>query len=459
MKGSSGSKDLTQGKPMKLILGFGIPLLLGLLFQQLYNMVDSIIVGQLLGVNSLAAVGSTGSINFMILGFCMGICNGFAIPIAQSFGAKDTKNLKKYIANSVWMSILFSAIITTTVGILTHSILAWMKTPNAIIDEAYTYIFIVFMGIPATFLYNITSGILRSLGNSVIPVVFLIFSSTLNIILDLLLVKPLGVAGAAIATVTSQAISGILCVIYMIHKYRSLHFQREDWTFSPNHCLNLCSMGIPMGLQYSITAIGSVLLQTSVNNMGETFVAAVAAGSKISIFMCCPFDAMGSTMATYGGQNIGAKRLDRIHQGLKDCTKLGIVYALVAFTFLATFGKQLALLFVDAQETKLIEYIYRFLLGNSAFYIPLALVNIIRFMIQGLGYSRFAILAGVCEMIGRGISGILLVPAFGFTFVTVASPLAWILADAFLIPAYIYVMKQLQQKHKVSLHGSVPGTL
>lgn len=177
MKNASGSKDLTQGKPMQLILGFGIPLLLGLLFQQLYNMVDSIIVGQLLGVNSLAAVGSTGSLNFMILGFCIGICNGFAIPIAQTFGAKDMKNLKKYIANSIWMSILFSISITAIVGILTRSILEWMKTPTAIIDEAYTYIFIVFMGIPATFLYNVASGILRSLGNSVIPVVFLVFSS------------------------------------------------------------------------------------------------------------------------------------------------------------------------------------------------------------------------------------------------------------------------------------------
>lgn len=448
---TNGSKDLTEGKPMQLILGFGLPLLFGLIFQQLYNMVDSIIVGQILGVNSLAAVGSTGSINFMILGFCIGICNGFAIPVAQAFGAKDMTNLKKYITNSMWMSILFSAVITVVVGILTRPILEWMKTPDTIIDEAYTYIFIVFMGIPATFLYNVTSGILRSLGNSVIPVVFLVFSSILNIILDLLLVKPLGVAGAAIATVTAQSISGILSIIYMIHKYRSLNFRKKDWKFSRKHSLKLCGMGIPMGLQYSITAIGSVLLQTSVNNMGETIVAAVAAGSKISIFMCCPFDAMGSTMATYGGQNVGAGKLDRIHQGLKDCIKLGIAYSVIAFSFLALFGKQLALLFVDAQEAELIEYIYRFLLGNSAFYIALALVNIVRFMIQGLGYSNFAILAGVCEMVGRGVAGVFLVPLFGFTFVTIASPLAWIFADAFLIPAYFYVMKRLEKKQQVKV--------
>jgi len=256
----------------------------------------------------------------------------------------------------------------------------------------------------------------------------------------------MGVAGAAVATVTAQTISGILSLLYMIRKYRSLNFQKHDWKFSAKHSLTLCGMGVPMGLQYSITAIGSVLLQTSVNAMGEVIVAAVAAGTKINIFICCPFDAMGSTMATYGGQNVGAGKLDRIHEGLKDCIKLGMYYALFAFTFLAIFGKQLALLFVDVQETELIEHTYQFLLVNSAFYFALALVNIVRFMIQGLGYSSFAILAGVCEMIARGVSGVFLVPAFGFLFVTAASPLAWICADAFLIPAYLYVMKRLKRK-------------
>lgn len=444
---SNGSKDLTEGKPMHLILGFGLPLLFGLLFQQLYNMVDSIIVGKILGVNSLAAVGSTGSINFMILGFCIGICNGFAIPVAQTFGAKDYDNLKKYITNSAWMSIAFSIIITGVIGLLTRHILTWMNTPSSIIEEAYSYIFIIFMGIPATFLYNIGSGILRSLGNSIIPVVFLVFSSLLNIALDFILVKPMGVAGAAIATVTAQAVSGIICLFYIIHKYKSLSFTKKDWRFSPKHALRLCGMGIPMGLQYSITAIGSVILQSAVNAMGETIVAAVAAGIKISMFACCPFDAMGSTMATYGGQNVGAGRLDRIDQGLRDCIKLGIGYSILAFIFILICGQKLALLFVDAGETELIHYIYQFLIGNVIFYIPLALVNIIRFMIQGLGYSTFAILAGVCEMFARGIVGFFLVPAFGYFFVTIASPIAWIFADAFLIPAYLYVMKKLRRLH------------
>ena len=442
----SGSKDLTEGKPMQLILSFGLPLLFGLLFQQFYNMVDSIIVGQKLGVNALAAVGSTGSINFMILGFCMGVCNGFAIPVAQAFGARNQDDLKKYITNCVWMSILFALVITGIMGFSTRTILVWMKTPDTIINEAYIYIFIIFMGIPVIFLYNMTAAILRSLGNSVAPVVFLVISSLLNIILDLVLIGQMGVKGAAVATVSAQAISGIASLVYMIFKYKYLTLSKKDWRFSSKHALKLCGMGVPMGLQYSITAIGSVILQTAVNTMGENVIAAVTAGSRISIFACCPFEAMGSTMATYGGQNVGAKRLDRVDQGLKDCLKLGIGYALITFVFMLVFGQKLALLFAKPSQTELIHYIYLFLLGNSGLYVLLAFVNIVRFMIQGLGYSAFAIIAGICEMCARGLAGFFLVPKYGYTFVMFANPLAWLFADLFLIPAYLYVMKRLRRK-------------
>lgn len=445
-KNLNGTKDMTDGKPMKLILEFGLPLLFGLIFQQMYNMVDSIIVGQKLGVDALAAVGSTGSINFMILGFCIGVCNGFAIPVAQTFGAKDFSNLKKYITNGAMAAVVFAVVMTAIVGMLTRKILIVMDTPEAILDQAYSYIFIIFMGIPAAFLYNMVSGILRSLGDSVTPVIFLIFSSVLNVILDLLLVSPLGVRGAGYATVISQAVSGVVCLFYMIKKYQSLAFQKGDWRFSGSHVAKLCAMGVPMGLQYSITAIGSVILQAAVNSMGEVIVAAVTAGSRISMLVCCPFDAMGSTMATFGGQNVGAGRLDRVDKGLKDCTKLGIVYAIAAFLFMIVFGKKLALLFLDSPTDEMITYIYYFVIANSAAYILLALVNIVRFMIQGLGFSTFAILAGVAEMLARMIAGFILVPLFGYSCVILASPLAWVFADAFLIPAYLHVMKKLRKQ-------------
>lgn len=438
------TKDLTKGSPMKLILGFGVPLLFGLLFQQFYNMVDTIIVGRMLGVEALAAVGSTGSVNFMILGFCIGLCNGFAIPIAQKFGAKDDHGLCKFVAGCAWASVIFAVVITVAVCFLCRNILIWMWTPDNIMEDAYNYIFIIFAGIPATILYNMVSGIIRSLGDSKSPLVFLIISSLSNIVLDVILILPLGVAGAALATVIAQGASGILSLVYLIKKYDILKMTKEEMQFDPECIRTLCGMGVPMGLQYSITAIGSVILQAAVNTLGSDAVAAVTAGSKICMFLCCPFDAMGSTMATYGGQNVGAGYLDRIDEGIKDCSKLGIIYAVLCLVFVLLFGKSLSLLFVSADETAIIGQIHYFMIANVAFYIPLAFVNIVRFMIQGLGYSTFAILAGVCEMVARSVVGFVFVPIFGFAAASVASPVAWVCADCFLIPAYFHVMKKLR---------------
>lgn len=304
----SATKDMTNGSPMKLILQFCIPLFFGMLFQQFYNMMDTVIVGKFLGVNALAAVGATGSINFMIIGFCMGVCNGFAIPVAQQFGAGDYHALRKYVANSVWLAIAFAGAMTAVVCLLCRQILLWMNTPKDIIAGAYSYIFVIFLGIPVIYLYNLLSGIIRSLGDSKSPLIFLVFSSVLNIALDmiLILVFHMGVAGAAWATVISQGVSGVACLIYMMKRFDILKITREEWRLDGKYVLVLCNMGIPMGLQYSITAIGSVILQTAVNTLGSAAVASTAAATKISMFFCCPFDAMGSTMATYAGQNVGA---------------------------------------------------------------------------------------------------------------------------------------------------------
>lgn len=445
MAGNS-TRDMTTGSPMKLILGFSIPLLFGFLFQQFYNVVDLIIVGRFLGVDALAGVGATGSVNFLVIGFCMGVCNGFAIPVAHKFGAKDYSGMRQFVANSVWLSAFFAIIMTTVVSLFCRNILTWMDTPEDIFDKSYIYILIIFLGIPATFLYNMLSGIIRSMGDSKTPLFFLVLSSCLNIGLDLLLIAVfrVGIAGAAIATVVSQLVSGLLCLVYMIKKFEILHITKEEWKINPAHMKTLCSMGIPMGLQYSITAIGSVILQTAVNGLGSVAVASVTAANKVSMFFACPFDALGSTMATYGGQNVGAKKLDRLGKGLRSSCILGMIYSVGAFIFLYFFGTQLVSLFVDGGEAEIMANARMMLLFNSATYIPLALVNIIRFLIQGMGFSAFAILAGVFEMIARTLAGLLLVPAFGFVGVCLASPLAWVLADVFLIPAYIHVRKKLE---------------
>jgi len=439
------------GSPMKLILGFTIPLLFGALFQQFYSVVDTVIVGRFLGVNALAGVGATGSLNFMIMGFCMGVCSGFAIPVAHKFGARDYSGMRQMVANSVWLSVAFAVVMTTAVSLLCRSILTWMKTPQDIFGYSYSYILIIFLGIPATYLYNILSGVIRSMGDSKTPVFFLTLSAMLNIALDILFIVAfeLGVAGAAAATVISQLISGLLCLVYMIRKFEILHITREEWKMNPFYMRQLCGMGVPMGLQYSITAIGAVILQTSVNTLGALAVASVTAAGRVNMFFSCPFEAMGSAMATYGGQNVGAKKLERLGQGLKACSLLGAAYAAVAFVVMFFFGDNLAALFVDsqnsAQAAELLANAKLFLTINSAFYVALAMVNIFRLMIQGMGFGTFAILAGVFEMVARTLVGLVLVPWLGFLGVCCSNPLAWTAATAFLIPAYRHVRRKLNR--------------
>ncbi len=442
------TKDMTKGNPMKLILSFAVPLLFGFYFQQFYNLVDSIIVGRFLGTQDLAAVGATGSVNFLIIGFCMGICNGFAIPVAHKFGAGDYSGMRRYVANCAWLGIGFSVVMTLVTTLACRQILEWMRTPANIIDGSYRYILVIFIGIPFTFLYNIVSGVIRALGDSKTPVFFLVMSSFINIGLDLFFIVNLktGVVGAAWATVIAQALSGVGCLLFMIKKYEILHIRGEEWMPDGHKMSVLCGMGVPMGLQYSITAIGSVILQSATNTLGSDAVASVTAAGRISGFLACPFDAMGSTMATYGGQNVGAGKLERLGQGLKSCVLLGAGYSVIALMVALFAGAPLATLFVSASETTIIGNVRMFLIFNTVFYFPLALVNIIRFLIQGMGFPTFAILAGVFEMLARTLAGLVLVPLFGFTGVCMGNPIAWIFADAFLIPAYIHVRKVLQRR-------------
>ncbi len=439
---------------MKLILGFSVPLLFGFLFQQFYNLMDTLIVGRFLGVDALAAVGSTGSVNFLIIGFCMGVCNGFAIPLAHRFGAADYSALRAFMMNAVYLSAIFAAVMTVLTVSFCRPILELMQTPENIIDGAYRYIVIIFAGIPVTYLYNLVSGVIRSIGDSRTPVVFLTLASVVNIVLDLIFIVCLGmgVEGAALATVISQAVSGVGCLIYSRKKFEVLRTDADERRINTSYMKTLCNMGVPMGLQYSITAIGSVILQSAVNSLGSNAVAAMTAGSKISMFFCCPFDALGSTMATYGGQNVGAKKTERISAGLKSCAALGVGYAVFAFAVLFCCGSVLAGFFVEQAEPAVIRNAQLYLTVNSAFYAALALVNIVRFLIQGMGYSKFAVLSGVFEMTARTLVGFVFVPLFGFKAVCFANPVAWVFADAFLFPAYAHVLKKTKRMLGEPIH-------
>ena len=442
---------MTNGSPSRHILGFAVPMLFGMLFQQFYNLVDTIIVGKTLGVEALAGVGATGSINFMIIGFCMGVCNGFVIPVAQCFGAKKPADLRKYVFNGYICSIVFAIVLTLASVIFCRRILIIMNTPADIIDHAYNYIVVIFIGIPTVFLYNMVSGVIRSLGDSKTPVVFLVLSSIINVVLDffLILVCKMGVAGAGWATVTSQLISGLTCLIYMYKKYDILKGDKSERVLDRRFITNLCMNGVPMGLQYSITAIGSTILQAAVNTLGSTYVAAMTAGSKMFNFTCCPFDALGSTMATYAGQNVGAAKIKRLGQGVRSAMIIGSVYSVLSLIALYFTTDYIALLFVNASETTIIALTRQFILASACFYIPLTGVNVVRFCIQGMGFSVFAISAGILEMIGRAFAAIILIPNIGFMGACLASPIAWIAADAFLFPAFIHCAKRLNARHNI----------
>lgn len=441
------TRDMSYGRPMEHILAFALPLIFGNLFQQMYSMVDTIIVGQYLGVDALAAVGSVGSLQFLILGFCIGSCAGLSIPVAQRFGAQDDENLRRYVANSIWLAAAMAVVVTVITVALARNILIWMQTPANILEDAYAYFVVILAGIPATILYNLASAIMRALGDSKRPLYFLILSSALNIVLDLVFILTfnMGCAGAAWATVLSQLVSGVLCVVYMIRNLPILRIRREEWRLSGAHLRTLCNIGFPMGLQNSITAIGSVILSSAVNSLGSVAVASMTAASKVQMIFNCAYDAMGTTMATYCGQNLGARKLSRIGKGLRCGLGVMIGYSVLSFIVLYFLGTTIALLFVSASETEILNNAHTFLVINSATSFLLAFVIIVRYVIQGLGFSKFAMFAGLFEMVARTVVALVLVPVLGFTGACLANPAAWIAADAFLIPSYFAVMKKIRR--------------
>ena len=441
------TRDLTEGKPLKLILSFAAPLLFGVLFQQFYSFVDTAIVGRYLGTTKLAAVGATGSVNFLVIGLCLGFCSGFSIPIAQAFGAKDEHEVRRCVWHAAVLSAGLSILFGAAATLLCKPLLRLMNTPEEILDFSAGYIRIIFAAIPCCVLYNMASGILRALGDSRTPVVFLILASLLNIVLDLFLIIACGmdVAGAAVATAASQLLAGIGCLIVIIRRFPILRLTKKDRTFSVKRARTMMGIGLPMGLQFSITAIGSVVVQMSVNGLGVDAVAAVSAATKLSMFFACMFDALASTMATFAGQNTGARKPDRVGQGLRAASEVGICYCIAALGVILLFGDNLLGLFINGQESAgVMELAFRFLKINAAFYIPLLFVNIVRLCIQGMGFTRVAMLAGLSEMAARTAVALLVVPAAGFTGACFANPAAWIAADLFLFPCYFRLMRTVR---------------
>ena len=443
------TKDLTSGSPLKVILLFSLPLVLGNLFQQFYALADTIIVGRFCGVGALASVGATGSVNYLILGFVIGVCNGFAIPIAQLFGARDYSDLRRHVANAAWLCIAGSVVLTVTTVALTRPMMQLMQTPADILDGAVIYIGWIFAGIPFIFLYNMVAAIMRALGDSKTPLYFLILTSALNIGLDLLFIIPfqMGVLGAALATDISQVISGVLSFIYLSRKFDVLKMQKSDLAYSKKACARLLGIGRPMGLQCSITAIGSVIMQWAVNVLGSTAVAAVTAAGKTQSLLTVPMESVGTAMATYAGQNLGASRMDRVRQGVNSAMLIILIYGVASAFVLHFTDVQIMGLFLDtAKEVDIVAMGREYLFWNSVFFVPLGALIVWRYTIQGLGFSTLAMMAGVAEMVARTVVAIALVPVLGYFGAELSNPAAWVAACVFLYPAYIWTCRQLDNR-------------
>lgn len=441
------TKDMTEGNPLLLILKFTLPLLAGNLLQQGYNVADAAIVGRFLGTNALAGVGASSSVQFLILGFCIGTCTGFCVPVAQRFGAGDYSTMRRFVFNSFIITAVIAVVLTALCAIFCTQIVELLATPDDIFDDAYIYLLVILLGIPFTLLYNLTSSIMRAVGDSRTPFLFLAFACFANIFLDIFCITTLhwGVAGAAIATITSQLMSGLLCLVYMMKKYPVLHMEKEECHVQGDLVKNLIVMGFPMGLQFSITAIGSMVMQAATNNLGSVYVSANTAASRLKNFTMCPFDAIAAAVSTFCGQNYGAKKMDRIRQGLRQGVLAGIIYGIVIGIVMIVFGRQMSMIFVDGSETAVLDASRDMLFYSGFFYWILGILIIVRLCVQGLGYSGRAVLSGVVEMIARTVVSILCVPVWGFLAICFTDQAAWVTAVCYIVPMCIYCLKKVEK--------------
>ncbi|MCI5504618.1 MAG: MATE family efflux transporter [Eubacterium sp.] len=442
------TKNMTEGRPLGLILRFALPLLIGNLLQQGYNLVDAAIVGRFLGTGALASVGASSSVQFLVMGFCIGACCGFCVPVAQKFGARDYSSMRRYIYNSFILTAVLAVVLTVACALLCTNILEILSTPADVFQGAWVYLFILFLGIPFTLLYNLTSGIMRAIGDSKTPFIFLAISTILNVFFDLFCIVVLkwGCAGAAIATVSAQAISGFLCLFYIIRKYPVLKMQKEECHLIGDYQKTLMIMGFPMGLQFSITAIGSMVMQSANNGLGSVYVSAFTAASRLKMFAMCPFDALATAVSTFCSQNYGAKKLDRIKQGLWQGTTVGVFYGIAVGIILIFFGRELSMIFVTGGEDAVLDASGQLLHYSGYFYWALGILNVVRLCTQGLGYSGRAIFSGVVEMIARIVVSIWFVPVFGFMAICFADQAAWVTAVMYILPTCIYCVKKIEKE-------------
>lgn len=437
--------DMTKGKPSGLIIRFIIPIIIGNIFQQLYSMVDTIIVGRYVGMEALAAVGATGSVMFLIFGFTQGLTTGFTVLTAQRFGAGDREGMKKSIGSAVILSAIVTAVMTFISIAGMDGLLHLMNTPSDIYDMSKTYITIICAGIAFSVLYNIQASILRAIGNSVVPVVLLLFSSVVNIVLDYVLIVygDMGVAGAAYATNISQGLSGILCLFYIIWKVPALHVEKRHFRLEGQYVRNQLGVGIPMALQFSITAVGTILVQSALNLLGSTVVASYSVSCKVEQLVTQPFGAMGVTMATYCAQNRGINDLERIKSGVRTANIMSAAYAVIVYLLLFPILPYAIRLFVTGDIQMVYGYAKTYITICGAFFIPLGMIFIFRNGLQGCGFGFVPMLGGVVELISRSIAAFVATKQHSYVGVCFANASAWCMTGIFFWIAYRYLYKKM----------------
>ena len=444
------TNDMTKGNPLKIFIFFSIPLLIGNVFQQLYSMVDTIIVGRFVGVEALAAVGSTGSMFFLVNGMILGLTSGFGVLVAQKFGAKDEVAIKKAVASNIILTLVLTVFITIIALLVKNPLLRMMNTPDNIFNDASTYITIIFAGIITQALYNMAAGILRALGDSKTPLYFLMVSSIVNVILDLVFIInfKMGVSGAAYATNIAQGFSAVLCLIYSYKKSQVLRLKKEDFKVELSYYTKHLKVGVPMGLQFSVTAVGIIIVQSAINVFGSTVIASYTASSKVLQLVMQPATSFGVTIANYAGQNLGAGRFDRIKSGMKIMNKVSIITSLLAGLVLIFLGKYFVRLFIENPTAEIFTYSQLVFNYSAVFFIPLGFIFVYRNVLQGMGESFMPMMAGVLELIARSIVAFTLPKYIGFTGICLSDPVAWIAASVFLIITYYKKMKNIEIENK-----------
>ena len=432
------TNDMTKGSPFKLFIWFSIPLLIGNIFQQLYSMVDTIIVGRFVGVEALAAVGSTNSLLFVLNGIIIGMTSGFSVLVSQKFGAKDFDGVKKAISSNIKLTLIITLIITVLVLVTKDFVLNLMNTPSNIYNDASAYIEVMYAGMIAQVIYNMAAGVLRALGDSKTPLYFLIIASFLNIVLDLIFIINfnMGVAGAALATVISQGVSAILCIIYSYKKFEIVRLKKEDFNVNSDYYKTHLKIGVPMALQFSITGLGIMIVQSALNIFGANTIAAYTSASKVFQLVLQPSITFSITMASFTGQNLGAKNYNRIKEGVTIMTKISIVTSIISGIALVVFGEPFVKIFIENPTPIILKEAQMVLNYSAMFFIPLGLIGVYRNALQGMGESFVAMMAGVYELIARAIVAFTLPSIIGFTGICLADPCAWLAAAIPLGIAY-----------------------